>query len=129
MKMKRFILPRCIKHRDTKNMINSLIKGLQEKGNGISPMDFPSFHRMATAYDLYLTCTETIAREGATMKNLKGEIVKRPEVNIQKENWAQFLEIAKEYGLTAKSGRILKLGVNDEEESPFDKFVREVEKR
>lgn len=111
-------------------MISSLIKGLGEKGSVIGPMDFPSFHRMATAYDLYLTCTEVIAEKGATMTNLKGEVVKRPEVNIQKENWAQFLEIAKEYGLTAKSGRILKLSVTEDDESPFERFVKgEVERR
>jgi P27 family predicted phage terminase small subunit len=123
-------MPKCIQHKETKNMISSLIKGLEEKGNRIGPMDFPSFHRMATAYDLYLTCTEVIAEKGATMTNLKGEVVKRPEVNIQKENWAQFLEIAKEYGLTAKSGRILKLSVTEDEESPFERFVKgEVERR
>jgi P27 family predicted phage terminase small subunit len=123
-------MPKCIQHKETKNMISSLIKGLEEKGNRIGPMDFPSFHRMATAYDLYLTCTEVIAEKGATMTNLKGEVVKRPEVNIQKENWAQFLEIAKEYGLTAKSGRILKLSVTEDDESPFERFVKgEVERR
>lgn len=122
--MEKFRIPRCIKHSQTKQMIESLIHGLEEKGSKITPMDYPSFHRMATAYDLYLTCTEIISNEGATMTNLKGEIVKRPEVNIQKENWAQFLEIAKEYGLTAKSGRILKLNVTEEEDSAFDKFVK-----
>lgn len=111
-------------------MINALIKGLEENGRRISPLDFPSFHRMATAYDLYLTCTEVIADKGATMTNLKGEVVKRPEVNIQKENWAQFLEIAKEYGLTMKSGRILKMSGEPEEESPFEKFVKgDIERR
>lgn len=124
MSKRKFSIPKCIKHKQTKDMIDSLIDGLEEKGNKISPMDYPSFHRMATAYDLYLTCTEIISSEGATMVNLKGEIVKRPEVNIQKENWAQFLEIAKEYGLTAKSGRILKLNATDEEESPLDRFVK-----
>lgn len=123
-------MPEHIKNPATKTMINSLIKGLEDNGHKISPIDFPSFHRMATAYDLYLTCTEAIARDGATMKNKKGEVVKRPEVNIQKENWAQFLEIAKEYGLTAKSGRILKMSVNEEEDSPFDRFVKEgIERR
>jgi P27 family predicted phage terminase small subunit len=122
--MKKFSIPRCIKHKQTKEMIDALIKGLEEKGSKITPSDYPSFHRMATSYDLYLTCTEVIAEKGATMVNLKGEVVKRPEVNIQKENWAQFLELAKEYGLTAKSGKILKLNSNEEEDSAFDKFVK-----
>jgi len=37
------------------------------------------------------------------MENLKGELVKRPEANLLKESWSQYLELAKEYGLTAKS--------------------------
>ena len=123
-------MPRCLKHQETKATINALIKELDDRGYRVSPVDFPSLHRMVTAYDLYLTCTEVIREKGATMTNLKGEVVKRPEVNIQKENWAQFLEIAKEYGLTAKSGRILKMSASEEEESPFEKFVKgEVERR
>lgn len=117
-------MPRCIKHKQTKEMIAALINGMEERGGKITSMDHPSLHRMATSYDLYLTCTETIAEKGATMVNLKGEVVKRPEVNIQKENWAQFLELAKEYGLTAKSGRLLKMNEGEDEDSAFEKFVK-----
>lgn len=128
--MKKFLIPKSIKHKETKEMIANLMQSYEDKGNKITLSDYPSFHRMATSYDLYLTCTEIIAEEGATMRNLKGEIVKRPEVNIQKENWAQFLELAKEYGMTAKSGKVLKMNTIDEDESPFDKFVKSgIEKR
>lgn len=120
----KFRIPKCIKHKQTKEMITALINGMDERGGKISSLDHPSLHRMATSYDLYLTCTDVIAREGATMVNLKGEVVKRPEVNIQKENWAQFLELAKEYGMTAKSGRLLKMSDVEDEDSAFDKFVK-----
>lgn len=122
--MGKFRIPKCIKHKQTKEMINALICGMEERGGKISSLDHPSLHRMATSYDLYLTCTDVIAREGATMVNLKGEVVKRPEVNIQKENWAQFLELAKEYGMTAKSGRLLKMTDGEDEDSAFEKFVK-----
>lgn len=128
--MKKFKIPEYIKNPETKTMINSLIKGLEENGCKIRPIDFPSFHRMATAYDNYITSSKAIAKDGATMTNGKGEVVKRPDVNIQKENWAQFLEIAKEYGMTAKSGRTLKMSVSEEEDSPFERFVKEgIERR
>lgn len=128
--MKKFKIPAFVKHKETIETINALIKNIEDKGNKLTPSDYPSLHRMATAYDIYLSMSEAIARDGATMVNLKGEVVKRPEVNIQKESWAQYLELAKEYGLTAKSRKILKIGSEDVEESPFDKFVNGlIEKR
>lgn len=62
-----------------------------------------------------------------TMTNKKGELVKRPEVNILKENWSQFLELAKEFGLTAMSKRKLKTMKNIDEaiQSPLKEYLRE----
>lgn len=121
--MKKFRIPDVVKHKETKDMINALIKSLGEKGYSINESDFPNFHRMATSYDIYLSCTEAIMELGPTMRNLKGEMVKRPEINIMKENWAQYLELAIHYGLTAKSAKVLKLNNPEEEETAFDKFV------
>lgn len=52
------------------------------------------------------------------MKNLKGEIVKRPEANLLKESWSQYLELAKEWidGKRSK-GQIKALNVEDAEVS------------
>ena len=73
-----------------------------------------------------MTCVDILAEEGLTMRNLKGEIVKRPEANLLKESWSQYLELAKEYGLTVKSkGQIKALNVEDAEESPLTAFLRE----
>lgn len=54
-------------------------------------------------------------------------MVKRPEVNIMKENWSQFLELAKEFGLTTMSrGKIkaLRRAKDDEAVSPLDEFLK-----
>lgn len=59
------------------------------------------------------------------MKNIKGEMVKRPEANLLKENWSQYLELAKEYGLTAKSKSLIKgKTASREEDSPADEYFR-----
>ena len=118
-----FRLPETIKHKEVRKIINDLVKQLNDR-EMLELADIPQLHRMATAYDSYLGFTEVLAKEGSTMRNLKGELVKRPEANLLKENWSQYLELAKEYGLTAKSkGQIKALNADDKKESPLDKYL------
>ena len=119
-----FKLPETIKHKEARKIISDLVKQLNDRGM-LEIADIPQLHRMATSYDAYLECVEIIARDGMTMENLKGECVKRPEANLLKENWSQYLELAKEYGLTAKSkGQIKALNAGDSEESPLDAYLK-----
>lgn len=116
-------MPDSIMHDETRRLIGGLVRQLSAK-DMLSLSDVPQIHRMATAYDMYLTCVNIISIKGPTMENLKGETVKRPEVNILRESWAQYLELAKEYGLTAKSKGQIKLLAPDEEDSPLDVFLK-----
>ena len=101
----KFQLPKTLKHKETVNLIRSIVRKLEEKGE-IDVTDIPQLHRMATAYDIYLTCVETVAEKGMTMENLKGETVKRPEANLMRESWRQYLDIAREYGFTPRSKKM-----------------------
>ena len=121
-----FKLPKTVKHKEAKKLICNLVRDMNEKGE-LTPFDTALLHRMATAYEMYLTCVDVITENGMVMKNLKGEMVKRPEVNIMKENWSQFLELAKEFGLTTMSrGKIkaLRRAKDDEAVSPLDEFLK-----
>lgn len=119
-----FKLPETIKHKEARKIISDLVKQLNDRGQ-LEIADIPQLHRMATAYDAYLECVEVLAQNGMTMRNLKGEWVKRPEANLLKENWSQYLELAKEYGLTAKSkGQIKAMNAGDNEESPLEAYLK-----
>jgi len=119
-----FKLPETIKHKEARKIISDLVKQLNDRGQ-LEIADIPQLHRMATAYDAYLECVEVLAQDGMTMKNLKGECVKRPEANLLKENWSQYLELAKEYGLTAKSkGQIKAMNAGDNVESPLEAYLK-----
>lgn len=119
-----FKLPETIKHKDARKIITNLVKQLNDR-DMLELADVPQLHRMATAYDAYLECVDVLAKKGMTMENLKGETVKRPEANLLKENWSQYLELAKEYGLTAKSkGQIKALNAGDSEESPLESYLK-----
>ncbi len=125
MKTAKFKCPKFIKHRETKQLMSMIVDQLEEK-NKISPMDWPQLHRMATSYDTYLDATEWLAENGYTAVNKKGEDVKHPYVNIQRESWDQFLRLAKEYGLTIKSRAQIqahKPADADKEISPLDEFL------
>lgn len=118
-----FKVPDSIEHDEARKLITGLVKQLNEK-EMLELSDIPQLHRMATAYDMYLSCVDVLSRKGLTMENLKGEMVKRPEANLLKESWSQYLELAKEYGLTAKSkGQIKAMNAGDNEESPLDRFL------
>lgn len=121
-----FKLPKNVKHKEAKKLICNLVRDMNERGE-LAPFDVALLHRMATAYEMYLICVDKITTDGMTMTNKKGELVKRPEVNILKENWSQFLERAKEFGLTAMSKRKLKTMKNIDEaiQSPLKEYLRE----
>ena len=119
-----FKVPDSIKHDEARKLITGLVKQLNEK-EMLELSDIPQLHRMATAYDMYLSCVDVLSQQGLTMKNLKGEMVKRPEANLLKESWSQYLELAKEYGLTAKSkGQIKAMNAGDNEESPLETYLK-----
>ena len=88
-----FVIPGGIKHLSEIQAVIDLIKQYSES-HGVALADIPQFHRMVTCYDIYIGCFEVVAEKGSTMTNKRGECVKRPEVNIMRENWAQYLEIA-----------------------------------
>ena len=119
-----FKLPETIKHKEARKIISDLVKQLNDRGQ-LEIADIPQLHRMATAYDAYLECVEVLAQDGMTMKNLKGEWVKRPEANLLKENWSQYLDLATEYWLTAKrTGHIKDMNAGDNEESPLEAYLK-----
>lgn len=118
-----FRIPKTIQHKDARKLIGNLVKELNEKGS-LTEFDIALLHRMSTAYDMYLTCVDVLNEKGMTMLNIKGETVKRPEANLLRENWSQFLELAKEFGLTVKSKNSLKsMQGYDNEKSPLEEYL------
>lgn len=116
-----FQLPKTIKHKATRKVICDIVRELCDRGE-LTVGDIPQLHRMATAYDCYLECVDVVSEQGLTMKNLKGEIVKRPEANIMRESWTQYLDIAKEYGFTPRSKKMTRGNVDSKEDTPADDF-------
>ncbi len=118
-----FVIPAGVKHIAEVQSIIDLIKQYAES-HGVTYADIPQFHRMVTCYDIYIGCFEVVAEKGSTMTNQRGECVKRPEVNIMRENWAQYLEIAKQYGFTPRSSKMTNGSIDQGDDSPADMFFK-----
>lgn len=118
-----FVIPAGVKHIAEVQSIIDLIKQYAES-HGVTYADIPQFHRMVTCYDIYIGCFEVVAEKGSTMTNQRGECVKRPEVNIMRENWAQYLEIAKQYGFTPRSSKMTNGSSDQGDDSPADMFFK-----
>ena len=101
----KFAPPDCIKNEVARKFIRDVVKYLNDQ-NAIGPKDIPNLHRMA---------------------NKKGEPVKHPYVNIEREAWNQFAATADKYGLTLKSRAQIDSHAPKEkqEETPLDRYYGE----
>lgn len=96
-------IPSVIKHKETKAMMRGVVAELSARG-ALTAADLPMLNRLATSYDRYWEAVTYLSTHSLVDINKKGEEVKHPMVNIEREAWTQFLTVAKEYGLTKRSG-------------------------
>ena len=115
-----------IQHDETRRFIRDLVKKLNEEDK-IDVSDIPNLHRLATSFDQYLTAINWLSQHSMVTTNKKGEEVKHPYVNIAREAWAQYLDVAKQYGLTIKSKAQIESHkpVEKVPDTPLDEYIRE----
>lgn len=130
MKKIRFNIPASVKHPETKRYIRDLVRKLSDEDK-IDVSDIPNLHRLATSFDQYLTAIEWLSENSMVVENIKGEPVKHPYANIAREAWAQYLDIAKQYGLTIKSKAQIDSHASGSKtpDTPLDEYIREKRNR
>lgn len=119
-------VPKIIKHKETRDMMRGVVAELEDRDIVLSFADTPMLNRLATSYDRYWDAVVYLSTNDAITINKKGEEVKHPMVNIEKEAWTQFLTVAKEYGLTIASGVKIKAkqpASKDDSNAPITKYI------
>lgn len=119
-------IPKVIKNRETKDMMRGVITELTARGTPLTAADIPMLNRLATSYDRYWNAVVYLSENDAITVNKKGEEVKHPMVNIEKESWTQYLTVAREYGLTVASDVKIKAKTpepKDDATAPITKFI------
>lgn len=109
---------------EAKDYISEVVKELNRNNNS-KKVDIAALDMLATSYSRYIQARKTIAEQGITFKNKKGEWVKHPAVNIEKDALNQTMRIASDYGLTLKSRESMSVTKSgDKEVSPLDEFAK-----
>ena len=110
--------------KEAKDYMNDVLQRLEESGV-LENVDTAALDMLARNYSMFIAASKQIEREGATITNVQGNIVKHPAVTIAKDAQVQAVKIMQEFGLTAKARtRLPKLDKKEEEDSPLDQFVK-----
>lgn len=110
--------------KEAKDYMKDVLQRLDESGV-LENVDTAALDMLARNYSMFIAASKQIEREGATITNVQGNIVKHPAVTIAKDAQVQAVKIMQEFGLTAKARtRLPKLDKKEEEDSPLEQFVK-----
>lgn len=124
----RYKIPKVIKHDDTRDMMKGIVAELIAREVELTVADIPFLNRLATSYDQYWDSVVFLSENDMIVINKKGEKVKHPMVNIGRDAWAQFLSLAKEYGLTIASSAKIKAKApaqKEDADAPIKKYIQQ----
>ena len=112
---------------ETKKFMRNVIRELRDNMT-LEIIDAGALNMLMTSYEMYLQATEKLLSEGGTLINFRGDQVPNPNQTIATKNYNQVLAIMKEYGLTVKARKNLKMNVEVTENSPLEEFLKEKNK-
>lgn len=111
---------------EAKEYMVDVLKRLEES-EILENVDSAALDMLARNYSMFINASKQIEKEGATIENVQGNIVKHPAVNIMKDAQIQAVKLMQEFGLTAKSRtKLPKLDKKEDEVSPLEQFVKGV---
>ena len=88
--------------KEAKEYMKTVLARLEESGV-LENVDVAALDMLARNYSMFINASKQVEREGATIENRQGNIVKHPAVTIAKDAQIQAVKIMQEFGLTAKS--------------------------
>lgn len=108
---------------ETKRFMRNVIRELRDNMT-LEIIDAGALNMLMTSYEMYLQATEKLLSEGGTLINFRGDQVPNPNQTIATKNYNQVLAIMKEYGLTVKARKNLKMNIEVTENSPLEEFIK-----
>lgn len=112
---------------ETKKFMRNVIRELRDNMT-LETIDAGALNMLMTSYEMYLQATEALLIEGPTRTNFRGDQIPNPNQTIATKNYNQVLAIMKEYGLTVKARKNLKMNIEITEDSPLEEFLKEKNK-
>ena len=90
----------------------------------LTELDVAALSAYCSSYSLYVRCLETIARDGISVINSRGAIVKHPLISVLTTARRDTVMMAREFGCTPFSRGRVELVDLDPEIDPFDEWSR-----
>lgn len=118
---KEFTIPKDIES-DAKVYIENVLSKLESSGM-LENVDNAALTMLARNYSMFIKASKQLEKDGLTVVSDRGNIAPHPAIKIAKDAQNSAMKVMMEFGLTAKSRSKLK-GVKEEEESPFEAFVK-----
>lgn len=112
---------------ETKRFMRNVIRELRDNMT-LEIIDAGALNMLMTSYEMYLKATDALLKEGPTLTNFRGDQIPNPNQTIATKNYNQVLAIMKEYGLTVKARKNLKMNIEVTENSPLEEFLKEKNK-
>lgn len=110
--------------KEAKAYMKDVLEKLEDSGV-LENVDVAALDMLARNYSMFINASKQLEKEGVTIENRQGNIVKHPAVTIAKDAQVQAVKIMQEFGLTAKARtKLPKLEKKEEEDSPLEQFVK-----
>lgn len=107
---------------ETKLFMRNIIRELK-RNLSLEVIDTGALNMLMTSYEMYLQASRELLKDGPLLRNKYGDVIPHPAQTIATKNYNQVLAIMKEYGLTVKARKSLKIGDDTEGESPLEQFM------
>ena len=120
--MVKFTIPKDIET-DAKEYMKFVLEQLENIGV-LAQVDSAALTMLARNYSVFIKASKQLEKDGLTVISDRGNIAPHPAIKIAKDAQTQAMKVMAEFGLTAKSRCKLKLGKSEDEESPFEAFIK-----
>ena len=117
----KFKIPTDIE-KEAKDYMKDVILMLEDNSL-MKNVDNAALTMLARNYSMFIKASKQLEKDGLTVVSDRGNIAPHPAIKIAKDAQNSAMKVMMEFGLTAKSRSKLK-GVKEEEESPFEAFVK-----
>lgn len=95
-------------------------------GRGVlETVDDAALTMLARNYSMFIKASKQLEREGLTVTSDRGNIAPHPAIKIAKDAQTQAMKVMLEFGLTAKARTKLPKMKEQDEDNPFEQFIKE----
>lgn len=120
--MDEYTIPKDIE-KEAKTYMDNVLTELQNRGM-LEQVDAAALTMLARNYSMFIKASKQLETDGLTVTSDRGNIAPHPAIKIAKDAQTQAMKVMLEFGLTAKSRTKLPKMDKEDEDSPFEQFVK-----